>query len=85
MMVRATAVGDLAREAVAGREEWRVGRVFPRAVYLETGGALVVVLNGGLRSPITVNVDLGRSLQELVKPGTSAARTGRRSGSAACQ
>lgn len=69
MIAQAYASGDLANETMSLRSQGKATRVFTKAVYLEFPDSLVVILNGGLKSPITINVSFARGFQGLVKLG----------------
>jgi hypothetical protein len=69
MILQASVSGDLAKRTMSLHAHGKVTRIFPKAIYLEFPNSLVVVLSGALKSPITVNVSVDRSFQELVKLG----------------
>lgn len=56
MSLRASCVGELAVRFLARRMPGTVTRVFRSSVYFRTGDDFVLVLKGGLRSPVTINI-----------------------------
>jgi len=59
MNQRASSVGELAAAVLAREAEGEITRVFERSAYVKAGDEFIVLLWGGLRSPIAIN--LGRA------------------------
>ncbi len=57
MNERAFCAGELAFRIVAGRKRGRVTRVFQKSAYLRSGNDFALLLWGGLKSPMTVNIE----------------------------
>ncbi len=57
MNERAFCIGELASGIVADRKRGRVTRVFQKSAYLRSGNDFALLLWGGLRSPMTVNIE----------------------------
>ncbi|MDG6898348.1 MAG: DUF2877 domain-containing protein [Nitrososphaerota archaeon] len=66
MSFRASTIGELAEAQMQSSSEGRATRVFRRSVYVETGEGLVLLLQGELKSPMTVNVESEASLEGLI-------------------
>jgi len=76
MNQRASSVGELAVGVLAREAEGELTRVFERSAYVKAGDEFIVLLWGGLRSPITIN--LGRAVAKPLKVGERCAlSTGR--------
>lgn len=71
MILQARDVGELAIEQMRSPIEGKVTRVFRRSAYVETGQGLILLLQGGLRSPITVNLGTEVNIEGLLAPGSS--------------
>ena len=56
MMLNATSVGELVRSLADKGAKGKVTRIFRNSAYLESRGNLILLLRGGLRSPMTVNL-----------------------------
>lgn len=69
MILKATDVGNLVRPLLSGAREGRVTRVFQSSAYVEVTGEFVVLLNGRLRSPMTVNLQAVGRLDQVLKGG----------------
>jgi len=57
MNQRATHIGDLAVRMLARRREGEVTRVFQKSAYIRSGNDFLLLLWGGLRSPMTINIE----------------------------
>lgn len=66
MILKATDVGGLAQSLLSRAAEARVTRVFQNSAYLETDGEFIVLLNGRLRSPMAVNLQTTKRLDEVL-------------------
>jgi hypothetical protein len=73
MILQARDVGELAAAQMQRALEGRVTRVFRRSAYVETGEGLILLLQGDLKSPMTVNIGTDASLERLVSAGSSCA------------
>ena len=72
MNLKATSVGDLAAKVLAKGRAGEVTRVFRKSAYVRSEADFVLLLWGGLRSPMTVNVSGGfETLQ--ARPGDRCA------------
>lgn len=57
MILRATDVGEFAASILAHPNQGVVKRVFRSSAYLELSGELIILLRGGPKSPISVNLE----------------------------
>ena len=71
MNQRASSVGELAVGVLAREAEGEVTRIFERSAYVKAGGEFMVLLWGGLPSPITIN--LGRAGAKRLRVGERCA------------
>jgi hypothetical protein len=70
MIQGAKAVGELVRALAERGAEGRVSREFGSSVYIRTGEKdFILLLRGGLRSPMTVNIGGCGDLREVVSVG----------------
>ena len=69
MKWEATAVGELALGVAARRARGRVTRIFRNSAYLMSGTRLVLLINGGPRSPMSVNVRGSGDMREALRTG----------------
>jgi hypothetical protein len=70
MILRASTVGELAARVLARGGKGEVTRAFPNSLYIRSGSEFIVLLWGGLRSPLTVNMR-GEQLSTRLVPGVS--------------
>ena len=75
MNQKASSVGDLATRLLSRGGSGRVTRVFQRSVYLRSGEEFILLLWGGLRSPMTINVQ-GSSASGVIR-GEERGKLGR--------
>ena len=82
MNQRASHIGDLAVKILAEGSEGKVTRVFQRSAYVRSGDDFVLLLWGGLRSPMTINIeqDPGKDRAFAVGERCALSRKGIRSG-----
>ncbi len=66
MILNATDVGELVASLLSRQLEGRVSRVFRNSAYIIAGDELVVLLLGGLRSPMNVNLSASGDLEGLL-------------------
>jgi hypothetical protein len=57
MNQKAWSIGDLAADLLSKNKSGRVTRVFQRSAYVKSGEDFLLLLWGGLRSPMTINVE----------------------------
>ena len=69
MSQRASSAGELAVRILGSRRQGRVTRVFQRSAYLRSGSDFLLLLWGGLRSPMTVNVAWGAKSETRLRVG----------------
>jgi hypothetical protein len=62
---RATSVGDLAAGFLSSGKCGRVTRVFQSSAYVRSGEDFLLLLWGGLRSPMTINVEGGAATRRI--------------------
>lgn len=73
MILKARGIGELAAAQMQTASRGKVTRVFRRSAYVETGYGLILLLEGGLRSPMTVNLGSDAGLERLVSVGGQCA------------
>jgi hypothetical protein len=69
MSLQASSVGNLAARALSRHRTGGVTRVFQRAVYVRSGESFILLLWGGLRSPMTVNIEESQSAEWIIRVG----------------
>lgn len=69
MILRATDVGELASKIISKDSEGRATRRFRNSVYIEVGHEVLLLLDGRLRSPMTINLTPTASFEDLVSVG----------------
>lgn len=69
MILRASDIGELVAAQMESAQEGRVTRVFRRSAYVETGEGLILLHQGELRSPMTVNLGAEACLERLIFDG----------------
>jgi hypothetical protein len=69
LILGATDVGELVVALLSRRSEGRVSRVFRNSAYIVAGDELVLLLLGGLRSPINANLPSVEDLGDLFSVG----------------
>ncbi len=73
MNFRASYVGELAARFLARRKPGLVTRVFRSSAYFRTGNDFGLVLNGRLRSPVTINVTGDTGSMSMFRVGDQCA------------
>jgi hypothetical protein len=68
LIVKATDVGELTAELLAYGSEGRVSRVFRSSAYVQTGRDFFLLLRGGPRSPMSINVTTTQDFGDVVAP-----------------
>jgi hypothetical protein len=71
MILQARDIGELAAAQMQSASEGKVTRVFRRSAYVETKEGLILLLEGELRSPMTLNLGAEAGLEQLVSVGGS--------------
>lgn len=69
MILQASHIGELAAEFLARGGRGKVTRVFSTSAYLRLGDDFMLVLDGRLKSPMTINLDGGGKRLSGFEPG----------------
>ncbi|MDV3277050.1 MAG: DUF2877 domain-containing protein [Nitrososphaerales archaeon] len=69
MILKVTDIGELVLKQRSRAREGTVRRVFHSSAYVETSEGLILLLHGGLRSPMTVNLDPGENPEGVLSAG----------------
>lgn len=67
--MKAEGIGELVRSLAARNAKGRVTRTFRNSAYLEHGNGIILLLRGGLHSPITVNIGSVPDFARAFAPG----------------
>lgn len=73
MNQKASTIGELAARVLSRGRRGEVTRVFQRSVYVRSGNDFVLLLWGGLRSPMTINIGGGVGVDSRTRPGEQCA------------
>jgi len=69
MTLGATSLGNLAARVLSRRRKGEATRVFQRSVYIRAGDDYILLLRGGLRSPMTINVEASQKAEWRIRVG----------------